>query len=135
MIAENLGEGELHRRQRRCWLHDVELAANGECDECSRILAVRQQGTVTVFDNGDDDGYRAWVAIHRGGDVINIEKSFNPTDAILHQATCHTINDDPARGDVFVGDYVKVCARRRSELDDWAIRNVGTLVSTCQVCF
>lgn len=91
---------------------------------------------MTVFDDGrDDDRYRAWVAIHRGGYVINIEKSFNPTDAILHQATCHTINGDPAPGDVFVGDYVKVCAARRAELDRWAMRNVGVLVAPCQICF
>ncbi len=131
----DLDELEPRRRQRRCWLHDVELAATGECGECSRLLAVGQPEAVTVFDNGDDDGYRAWVAIHRGGYVINIHKTYNPTEAFLHQATCHTINGDPARGDVFVGEYVKVCATRRGELDNWAIRNVGTSLPRCSFCF
>jgi hypothetical protein len=36
---------------------------------------------------------------------------------------------------VFVGDYVKVCALRRLELDDWAIRNVGAQIEPCRLCF
>jgi hypothetical protein len=134
MIAEGM-EKEEPRRRRRCWLHDVELPANGECDECSKLMPVRQSVTVTVFADGDDDGYRAWVAVHRGGYVINIQRNYNPSDAILHQADCHTINGEPARGDVFVGDYVKVCAVRRVALDDWARRQVGTLIPPCGLCF
>lgn len=134
MSAEDMGERE-SRRGHRCWLHDVELAATGECDECSRLLAVRQSATVAVFEDGDDDGYRTWITTHRGGYVINIEKTYNPSRAFLHQATCHTINGEPARGDVFVGDYVKVCAVRRGELDDWAIRNLGTSLPQCSICF
>lgn len=134
MIAEDMNDVE-PRRRRRCGLHDVELTTTGECDECSQLLAGGRPGTVAVFDNGDDDGYRAWVTIHRGGYVINIQKTYNPSDAILHQATCHTINGEPARGDVFVGDYVKVCAVRRGELNDWAIRNVGTSLPPCPICF
>ena len=135
MIAEGM-EKEEPRGRRRCSLHDVELPANGECDECSKLTPVGQPVTVTVFADGDDDGYRAWIAKHRGGYVINIQKTHNPSDAILHQATCHTINGEPARGDVFVGDsYVKVCAVRRAELVDWAIRNVGTSIPPCLICF
>ena len=135
-MAEDMNKLEPHRR-RRCGLHEVELAATGECDECSRLLTVTQPLTVTLFngdDDGDDDGYRAWIAIHRGGYVVNIHKTYNPSDAILHQATCHTINGEPARGNVFVGDYVKVCAARRAALDEWAILNVGTLIPPCQIC-
>lgn len=94
-----------------------------------------QSVTVTVFTDGDDDGYRAWVAVHRGGYVINIQRNYNPSDAILHQATCHSINGEPARGDVFVGDYVKICAVRRLALDEWASREVGTLIQPCELCF
>jgi hypothetical protein len=57
MIAEGM-EKEEPRRRRRCWLHDVELPANGECDECSKLMPVRRSVTVTVFADGDDDGYR-----------------------------------------------------------------------------
>ncbi|GAY18742.1 hypothetical protein [Mycobacterium sp. shizuoka-1] len=120
---------------RRCSEHEVDFASSGECPECSRLLLDRQSEGVTVFDGGDDEGYRAWVSKHRGGYVLNMEKSYNPNYVILHQATCHTINGEPARGDVFVGDYVKACARRRSELEDWTIKNVGTSPSRCEVCF
>lgn len=118
----------------RCSLHDIDLV-KGKCDECSRLMSVGRAVTVTVFDNGDDDGYRAWIARHRGGYVINIQRSYNPSDAVLHQATCYTISGEPARGDAFVGDYVKVCSRRRAELDGWAVRNVGTTIKPCELCF
>ena len=133
MIAEGGNETQ-SRWLRRCSMHEVELARTGECPECSRLLRGRQFEGVIVFDDGDDEGYRAWVRIHRGGYVINMEKSHNPNYVILHQATCHTINGEPARGDVFVGDYVKVCAVRRSALEDWATDNVGT-PSPCEICF
>ncbi|ORV23232.1 hypothetical protein AWB99_24015 [Mycolicibacterium confluentis] len=122
------------RWRRRCWLHEVELAVTGQCPECSRLRPGRQSEGVAVFDNVDDDGYRAWVGIHRVGYVLNMEKSYNPNYVILHQATCHTINGEPARGDVFVGGYVKVCAVRRGELEDWAINKLGT-PSECEICF
>ena len=118
----------------RCSLHDVEFTPSGECEECSRLTPARRPVSVTLFDDGDDDGYRAWVAQHRGGYVINIQRTYNPSDARLHQAQCYTINDQPARGNVFVGDYVKVCALRRFELDHWAQQNVGALIQTCEHC-
>ena len=90
---------------------------------------------VIVFEHGDDEGYRAWIAKHRGGYVINIAKSFNLSEACLHQATCHTINDQPARGEVFVGDYVKVCGTRRIDLEDWSDIMLGTTVPPCSICF
>ena len=55
----------------RCSFHDIELAS-GKCDECSKLMPVGQAVIVTVFDHGDDDGYRAWIARHRGGYVIDI---------------------------------------------------------------
>ncbi len=132
MIAEDM-EKDQPRRPRRCGLHDVALSVKGVCDECAKLIPPAM--TVTVFADGDDEGYRAWVAFHRGGYVINIQRSYNPSDAVLHQATCYTINGDPARGDVFVGDYVKVCGSRRAALDEWASRTVGTLIKTCEICF
>ena len=114
--------------RRRCSLHDVELSSSGECPTCSQLI-------VRVFKDADDAGYRAWIAKHQGGYVINVQKSLNPTDARLHHATCHTINDDPSRGEVFVGDYVKVCGLRLSALEDWAISEWRTSVAKCRHCF
>lgn len=118
-----------------CSIHDVELSSSGECPKCAQLMGASRQPDVRVFENGDDDGYRAWVAVHRGGYVINIQKSFNPADARLHQATCPTINGEPARGDVFVGDYVKVCGLRRTDLDGWAADSLGAGVPECELCF
>ena len=112
----------------RCSLHDVELSSSGECPICSQLI-------VKVFKDADDAGYRAWIAKHQGGYVINVQKSLNPTDARLHHATCHTINDDPSRGEVFVGDYVKVCGLRLSALEDWAISEWRSSVAKCRHCF
>jgi hypothetical protein len=134
MTAGGINKEEAPRRL-RCSLHDVELPASGECDECSKLLPVGRPVTLKVFDDGDDDGYRAWSAKHRGGYVINIQKNYNPSEAYLHQANCRTITGEPARGDVFVGDYVKVCALRRAELDDWVIRNAGASITPCNHCF
>jgi hypothetical protein len=115
----------------RCSIHEAELGSTGECPICSELIAP----SVKVFDEGNDEGYRTWIAQHRGGYVINIQKSFNPTDARVHQATCHDINDEPARGETFVGDYVKVCAVRRIHLDEWEKTTLGTTVEECRNCF
>ena len=119
----------------RCSIHAVELSSSGECQICSQLMPVNQTPEVTVFKDGDDEGYRAWIAKHRGGYVINIQKSFNLTDARLHQGTCGTINGDPSRGEVFVGDYVKVCGLRRAALEDWAISEWRSTVAECRHCF
>lgn len=119
----------------RCSIHAVELSSSGECQICSQLMPVNQTPEVTVFKDGDDEGYRAWISKHRGGYVMNVQKSLNPTGARLHQATCFTINDDPAGGEAFVGDYIKVCGLRRIDLNDWAISRWGTTVTECDHCF
>ena len=127
MIAEGMDKGE-SRRRRRCSLHDVELAATGECDECSKLLADGQPVTVTVFDH-DEDAYPAWLAAHPRGYVVNIERGLNLDRAKLHCAECYSISDP---GKPYVsGDYVKVCADQRAELDEWA----GTQITRCGHCF
>lgn len=133
MSGSELEQGDSPRP--RCSIHGAELSSSGECQTCSQLIPVTPPSEVTVFSDGDDDGYRAWIAKHRGGCVINIQKSLNPTDAHLHQATCGTINDKPARGEVFVRDYVKVCGLRRNGLDEWAIDTLGATVPECGLCF
>ncbi|AEV76446.1 hypothetical protein MycrhN_5984 [Mycolicibacterium rhodesiae NBB3] len=125
--------------RRRCSWHDIELNAAGMCDECSQVMPVAQPSTVVVFKDGNDQGYREWVRLHKGGYVLNIERTLNANNVILHQASCPSINGEPARGDVFVGDsYIKVCASRKPELEQWADENaVGTDIKWCQLtsCF
>jgi hypothetical protein len=43
--------------------------------------------------------------------------------------------DDRQRGEVFVGDYVKVCGLRRAALEDWAISEWRSTVAECRHCF
>jgi hypothetical protein len=132
------GEG-MDNDRRRCSWHDIELNAAGVCDECSKVMPVGQTSTVVVFKDGNDEGYREWVRLHQGGYVLNIQRTLNARDAVLHQASCPSINGEPARGDVFVGDsYIKVCALREPELVQWADANdVRTDVERCQLtsCF
>ena len=40
----------------------------------------------------DDAGYRAWIAAHPDGYVINIARSHSATEARVHHAGCRTIN-------------------------------------------
>lgn len=116
----------------RCSLHDIRLAATGECDECSRLIAVNPTVAVRVFD-GDEGEYQRWLDHHRRGYVINILRGLNPKDARLHCADCDSISDPTTP--YVTRDYVKVCADRRGEIDEWAIREVGTKIPPCQNCF
>lgn len=82
----------------------------------------------------DDQGYLAWTAAHRGGYVINIERSLNPGDARLHRANCHTINGRPTRGRTWTGPYIKICSASARELQDWARSNVSGAIPRCGAC-
>jgi hypothetical protein len=89
--------------------------------------------TVIVFDDGESD-YQRWLGDHRRGYVINISRGYKrPDEARLHCAECDSISDSTKP--YVTGDYVKVCADRRNELDEWAIEELGTKVLTCGQCF
>ena len=47
----------------------------------------------------DDAGYLGWISEHPEGYVLNLERSFNPTDLMLHRAECRTIRGIPAHGE------------------------------------
>lgn len=124
--------GSVDKDRRSCSLHGIELNAAGACDECSKLIAVRPAVAVTVFD--DDEGeYQRWLDGHRRGYVINILRGLNPKDAKLHCADCDSISDPTTP--YVTRDYVKVCGDRRAELDEWAIREVGSKILPCQNCF
>ena len=63
---------------------------------------------------------------HRRGYVINILRGLNPKEAKLHCADCDSISDPTTP--YVTRDYVKVCGDRRAELDEWAIREVGSKI-------
>ncbi len=89
-------------------------------------------GVVTFKD--DDGGYLDWLAGQRLPDsyVLNTERSPRQAYLILHRATCHTINGEPARGTKWTHDFIKVCGGR-AELESFA-REVGGTAQPCSHC-
>jgi hypothetical protein len=82
----------------------------------------------------NDDDYVDWLAAHRGGYVINIARSYNPSDARLHLASCRSLTDQISRGVVLTGPYVKECSHDLDELEQWAADNVGAPIQRCGTC-
>lgn len=116
----------------RCSLHDIDLAATGECDECSKLIAHKRAVAMTLFD-ADEADYQRWLDRHRRGYVINILRGLNPKEAKLHCADCDSISD-PTMPYV-TREYVKVCGDRRADLDEWAVRKLGSKIPPCHHCF
>ena len=80
---------------------------------------------------GDDAGYLSWLENHPAGYLINIGKSYSPTGARMHHASCYTLrNQVSAQTD----SYVKVCADHLADLETWAIDHVGREVQPCGTC-
>ncbi len=82
----------------------------------------------------DDGGYLAWLSRNPQGNVLNLERSFNPNDLMLHRAECHTIRGVPARGEHWTVDPIKVCSMARTELMRWALAEVGGMLAECKFC-
>ncbi|GAB3003798.1 hypothetical protein [Saccharothrix stipae] len=60
----------------------------------------------------DSGAYEHWLADNQDQYVINAERSLNPGNLVLHRADCTTITGVPARGDRWVGSYVKLVGTR-----------------------
>lgn len=82
----------------------------------------------------DDDGYAAWIPAHPDAYVVNIQRSYNPSDARLHHAGCWTISPERLSRGAATHQYVKVCASLLGELDEWAVNQVGHPIRRCGVC-
>jgi hypothetical protein len=66
----------------------------------------------------DDPGYEAWFAAHPSGWVVNAKRSPSPAYLKLHRADCPRITRLQAGYQRWTtGDYIKVCAEHRAELD------------------
>jgi hypothetical protein len=88
---------------------------------------------VLEFSNNDDE-YLRWVAQHADGFVLNIQRSLNTRDARLHRTLCRTINGTPARGNVWTGPYIKICADDIGALDRWAAQVAPLPITRCRTC-
>ncbi|MEX0761222.1 MAG: hypothetical protein WD333_02095 [Dehalococcoidia bacterium] len=80
----------------------------------------------------DDSGYLDWIRRHPTGFVINCHRTPRPDYLMLHRATCMSIAG-PGKN-YTSGEYGKVCAVTKEELNAWADAHLGTTPKTCQVC-
>jgi hypothetical protein len=84
-----------------------------------------------------DKSYLAWLNAHPEGLVVNTRRDFSPDYAILHRATCPSIQDmrGDYRDDPFTGhDYVKVCANGLEQLDSWHQQHGIGALKPCERC-
>jgi hypothetical protein len=88
---------------------------------------------VEIF-RDDDDGYLAWLAAHRAGFVLNVNRSPRPDYLVLHRASCRTISGRPTRGGPWTGQYIKVCSDDELQIAAWAGRTVAAAPRRCGVC-
>lgn len=82
----------------------------------------------------DDAGYLRWLAEHPAGYVINIQHSYNGSDARLHSAACAEITGRKYPGKALTASYVKRCAADLHDLLQWASATVPAEVSPCGSC-
>ena len=94
-----------------------------------------EDGVMSTREFRDDDaGYLAWLSAHPDGYVINIARSHRAADARVHHADCRTISGQIPLGKTWTGPYVKVCAERLTELEQWAIAHVSEPIRRCGTC-
>jgi hypothetical protein len=85
------------------------------------------QPTMPVQTFRDDDaGYEAWLTVNPSGWVVNARRCPSSAYLKLHRAGCATISQLRAGCSRWTtGEYIKVCADRREELDAWGQRTFG----------
>ena len=74
----------------------------------------------------DDEGYEHWLRANRDGFVVNARQRITPAYLRLHRAWCDHITILHHEATTWTGgEYVKVCATERSELERWLDEAVG----------
>jgi hypothetical protein len=86
-----------------------------------------------VFED-EEELYRAWRDAHREGLVLNCERSPKASYLILHRTTCVSMAGEPARGELWTKDYIKVCATDRDSIERWASQVTGGKPKDCDLC-
>lgn len=105
---------------------EVELV-DDESDAHQSLMSVSEY-------RDDNDGYLNWLSAHPDGFVINILRTFSRNQARLHHAACWTIGPGNIDRNVLTSQYVKICADRLEDLDQWATRHVGQHIVRCGTC-
>lgn len=86
---------------------------------------------VAIF-RDDDAGFFEWLASHAGGFVVNAERRPKPNYLVLHRPSCPHFK---GQGLHWTKDYIKVCADRREDLEQWASDAVVGEPTLCGTCF
>ncbi|HEX5478361.1 MAG TPA: hypothetical protein VFY79_01445 [Dehalococcoidia bacterium] len=85
----------------------------------------------------DDAGYRQWLNKHPNGFVLNAQRSPNHGYLMLHRSNCGTISNEPANGELWTKDYIKVCAASRADVSGWLDEQPelrGASPAECRIC-
>ena len=78
-----------------------------------------------IFNSDSDAPYRAWIAAHPQGWVVNTRKPADPGYLVLHRARCpHISRDTASDGQWTTQAYQKICAATLDDLRSFA-RAVG----------
>lgn len=67
-------------------------------------------------------------------DVINIARGLSASAARVHRAGCWTINGQNPHKGPWTGSYVKVCAEKLADIEQWANAKVGVPIPQCGTC-
>jgi hypothetical protein len=83
----------------------------------------------------EDPAYRAWIARHRDGFVLDWRRDARRTPPRLHRAGCSEVRR--AAGEKMhptSGRRAKACSRDAAELRDWARQDIGHAAAACELC-
>jgi hypothetical protein len=133
---ERLTFAEQHRIKQRNRAARRRVLSNEEprrtSTRAARDIEIDAENLVVFRDN--DSSYLAWTAANPNGFVLNIPRSLNPSTAKVNCAGCRTITGERARGNVWTGLYIKLCATALRDLDDWTVARFETPIPRCGTC-
>ncbi|WP_133055064.1 hypothetical protein [Mycolicibacterium fallax] len=103
-------------------------------DEPLDVLAVADHSTPAHEFRDDDAGYLNWLAANPEGFVVNIARNYSVSTARVHHATCRTISGQNPHNGPWTGAYVKVCAVKSADAEEWAANTVRMPIPPCGTC-
>lgn len=83
----------------------------------------------------EDAAYRAWVARHRGGFVLDWRRDARRGPPRLHRADCADVRPPAGRRTLATsGSRARACALDPAELSEWARGDIGRAAVACERC-
>ncbi len=81
----------------------------------------------------DDEHYLRWIEENPNGFVVNAQNPPSPNNLVLHRSSCGHISSSE-RSNWTTKDYLKVCSNDVNELAEWASKEIGGELTSCQRC-